>query len=329
VASVVTILLVLGVSDLVRTPVDAVPGDTNGRTSQLQTRFDGSGDLVIYGNDLGHDWELRHESGGIAVTVDGNGYGSFPMVHGQWRVLDVDGGSYVVGIFDNTIDRLIVAEDPVGSGNMEGASTPAQDVNGEPGRVWFIPLPGRGSGTLQAAGDATPLGWHITWPAQMDLRSGSVVRAGGDGITYSWALKWRDDHCVQLQWEIPSGGWVGDCLPPWVDLQRSGGTPLIGGDYASDEGALSGIAMVLPADATIDSFDTDGTGPNPDCTTIRVESNFAGTQFCVFPLAVGSSATVVLGGSGAVPATIGITAKPGRIDVTQGDAPTASVTPAP
>jgi hypothetical protein len=91
--------------------------------------------------------------------------------------------------------------------------------------------------------------------------------------------------------------------------------------------------LVVPAVATIDSFRTDGDGPNPDCTTIHVESNYARTKFCVFPLAVGSSATITLDADGdPLGSPMTIVARAGSIELSQGGAnvePTSSPTASP
>jgi hypothetical protein len=294
---------------------------------QLRTRQTDAGDLVIYGNDLGHGWELRHEDGRIVLYLDGSSTpaGSVDMVNGRWGVIDVDGGSFVVGSFDDSVRRLWVT--PQGSdASIEGGYADAQDRTGAPGRVWLIALPGTGWGTLEN-GVATR-GWWISWPSVTNLHRGAVLRAGGDGTDVSWSLVWQDDHCVQLQVDTSSIAGTGDCLPPWVDLQRSGGTPLVGGVYGQ---RLAVIALVLPPDATIASFRTDGAGPDPECPApIRVESNYSNTQFCLLPLAVGSSATITVDAGGdPLGSPFGITAQPGSIDFTQGAMATAAPSPSP
>jgi hypothetical protein len=298
------------------------------RAVQLRTRQTDTGDLVIYGNDLGHGWELRHENGRIVVYLDGSSTpsGSVEMLNGRWGVIDVDGGSFVVGSFDDSVRRLWVTEQG-SDASIDGGYANAQDRTGAPGRVWLIPLPGSGWGTLEN-GVATR-GWWISWPSVTNLHRGAVLRAGGDGTDVSWSLVWRDDHCVQLQVDTSSVAGASDCLPPWVDLQRKGGTPLVGGVYGQQ---VAVIALVLPPDATITSFGTDGAGPEPECPApIRVESNYSNTQFCVFPLAVGSSATTTLDANGdPLGSPIGIAAEPGRIELTQGTGPTgASSAPTP
>jgi hypothetical protein len=163
-------------------------------------------------------------------------------------------------------------------------------------------------------------GWWISWPSVVNLHRGAVLRAGGDGTDVSWSLVYQDDHCVRLQVDTSSIAGMGDCLLPWFDLQRNGGLPLVGGVYGQ---GLAVVAVVLPADATIGSFTTDGGGPDPDCTTIRVGSNFAGTQFCVFPLTVGSSAALSLDANGdPLGSPLTILARAGSIELTQGGAKT-------
>ena len=297
------------------------------RPEQLQTRQTDAGDLVIYGNDLGHGWELRHENGRIVLYLDGSSTpaGSVDMVNGRWGVIDVDGGSFVVGSFDDSVRRLWVT--PQGSDtSVEGGYADAQDRTGAPGRVWLIALPGTGWGTLEN-GLATR-GWWISWPSVTNLHRGAVLRAGGDGTDVSWSLVWQDDHCVQLQVDTSSVAGTGNCLPPWVDLQRGGGTPLVGG---VDGQRLAVIALVLPPDATITSFRTDGAGPDPECPApIRVESNYSNTQFCVLPLAVGSSATITVDAAGdPLGSPFRITAQPGTIEITQGGIATATPSASP
>jgi hypothetical protein len=282
---------------------------------------------VIYGNDLGHGWELRHENGHVVLYLDGSSTpaGSVDMVNGRWSVIDVDGGSFVVGSFDDSVTRLWVS--PQGSdASIEGGYANAQDRTGAPGHVWLIALPGSGWGTLEN-GVATR-GWWISWPSVTNLHRGAVLRAGGDGTEVSWSLVWQDDHCVQLQVDTASIAGTSDCLPPWYDLQRNGGLPVIGGVYGQ---RLAVVAVVLPGDARIDGFTTNGSGAEPDCTTtIRVESNYANTRFCVFPLAVGSSATVTVDAAGdPLGSPFGITAQPGAIEITQGGITTATPSASP
>jgi hypothetical protein len=286
------------------------------RADQLHTRQTETGNLVIDGNDLGHDWELHHEQGRIVLYLDGSSTpaGSVDMVNGRWAVIDVEGGSFVVGIFDDSVRRVWVA--PQGSdAPIEGGYANTQDRTGAPGRVWLVPLPGSGWGTLEN-GVATR-GWWISWPSVVDLRRGAVLRAGGDGTDVSWSLVWQDDHCVQLKVDTSSVAGTGDCLPPWSDLERNGGRPLIGGVYGQQ---MAVIVLVLPPDATIASFGTDGAGPDPECPDpIRVESNYSNTRFCVVPLAVGSSGSITVDAAGdPLGSPFGITAQPGSIDLTQG-----------
>jgi hypothetical protein len=256
--------------------------------------------------------------------------GSVDMVNGRWGVIDVDGGSFVVGSFDDSVTRVWVA--PQGSDEpLAGGYANAQDRTGALGRVWLIALPGSGWGTLEN-GVATR-GWWISWPSVTNLHRGAVLRAGGDGTDVSWSLVWQDDHCVQLQVDTSSIAGTSDCLPPWVDLERNGGMPLVGGVFGQQS---CGDRPRAPPDAIIASFRTDGAGPDPECPApIRVESNYANTQFCVFPLAVGSSATITLDANGdPLGSPIGITAKPERIELTRGAgpiaaSPTPSLSPSP
>jgi hypothetical protein len=287
----------------------------NGTPSVLQTRQTETGDIVTYGSNLGHEWELRHENGQIVLYMDGSSTpsGSVDMLNGRWGVIDVGGGSFVIGSFDHSVERLWVTVQG-SDASIEGGYADAQDRTGAPSRVWLIALPGSGWGTLEN-GVATR-GWWISWPSVVNLHRGAVLRAGGDGTDVSWSLVYQDDHCVQLQVDTSSIAGMGDCLLPWFDLQRHGGLPLVGGVYGQ---GLAVVAVVLPADATIGSFRTDGDGPSPDCTTIRMESNFAGTQFCVFALTVGSSAALSLDANGdPLGGPLTIVARAGSIELTQG-----------
>ena len=301
------------------TNVSGATATPSGTRSVLQTRQTDTGDTVIYGTNLGLEWELRHESGRIVLYVDGSSTpsGSVDMLNGRWSVIDVGGGSFVIGSFDHSVERLWVTVQG-SDASIEGGYADAQDRTGAPSRVWLIALPGSGWGTLEN-GVATR-GWWISWPSVVNLHRGAVLRAGGDGTDVSWSLVYQDDHCVRLQVDTSSIAGMGDCLLPWFDLQRNGGLPLVGGVYGQ---GLAVVAVVLPADATIGSFTTDGGGPDPDCTTIRVESNFAGTQFCVFPLTVGSSAALSLDANGdPLGSPLTILARAGSIELTQGGAKT-------
>ena len=59
----------------------------------------------------------------------------------------------------------------------------------------------------------------------------------------------------------------------------------------------------------------------PRCVTVRVESNFANTEFCVFSLQVGETTTVAFGENGeALGGPIDITARAGVLNLAQGSA---------
>ena len=45
--------------------------DTAPTSQHLQTRMDDNGKLVVFGHDLGHDWEIRLNNGVTQFFVDG------------------------------------------------------------------------------------------------------------------------------------------------------------------------------------------------------------------------------------------------------------------
>src|SRR4029077_6421475 len=73
---------------------------------QLQTRIDPDGSTVVYGHDLGHDWEIRRVDNAFELFLDGSTppmAGSFSATLGASTQVDVGGGTFVIGIEDQTV----------------------------------------------------------------------------------------------------------------------------------------------------------------------------------------------------------------------------------
>ena len=111
-----------------RGSVSGATGTPSGTPSVLQTRQTDTGDTVIYGSNLGLEWELRHENGQIVLYVDGSSTpsGSVDMLNGRWGVIDVGGGSFVIGSFDHSVERLWVSVQG-SDASIEGGYADAQD----------------------------------------------------------------------------------------------------------------------------------------------------------------------------------------------------------
>ena len=138
----------------------------------------------------------------------------------------------------------------------------------------------------------------------------------------SWGIAHHTDQCalVKVIGADPSDSGTSVCLPSWYELDRNGGTPLIGGVYGRQNAT---VTIVVPAETPVTA-----SGRTPNCIPpVRVDSNFATTEFCVFSLPVGETTTVAFGDSGtAFDGPIDITALPGRLNLAQGS---ASATPSP
>src|SRR5262245_8931557 len=82
-----------------------------GTAPRLQTRGGDDGDLVVFGHDLGHDWEIHHDGGVLRFLVDGteDPGGGFSFSIGSSTGIDVDGGTFLIGVFDRNVTSWRVA----------------------------------------------------------------------------------------------------------------------------------------------------------------------------------------------------------------------------
>jgi hypothetical protein len=155
----------------------------------------------------------------------------------------------------------------------------------------------------------------VSWPSN-PLRDGSLIAGGSDGVV-SWGLSWRNDHCIELETIGADAGDSGtsQCLPPWTDLRS---TPLVGGVYGQTRATAALVLTHRPETLVTSPELSDG---DLQCNDIDMESNFAGTTICVFPVEVGQQVTVHLDRNG-VPWGLPITveAEPGRLNLIQTDA---------
>lgn len=292
--------------------------DTNAR-DRLATRETEGGGLVIYGNDLGHEWEIRRADGQIRFFVDGQLTPSdtvLSLATGGSTHIDVAGGTFVVGIYDPSVTSLSVAVD--GGPTIHGRYLPGQTNLGEPASIWVLALPGSGTG-IETIDSFLPR--FTSWPTR-PWTNGSVI-AGGSDRAVSWALMYRDAHCIVLTTLGADAGDAGtsDCLLPWADLEAEGGLPMIGGVYGQTRAT---IAMVLTHRPETSVRSTDLTEDELQCVDIDVESAFAGTTMCVFPVEAGHEVTVAVDQRGdALGGPYRIVAGQGRINL-YAPTPTAS-----
>jgi hypothetical protein len=270
------------------TPSDIATGE------QLQTRIDPNGDRIVYGHDLGHDWEIGRIENSFELFLDGSTSpvaGSFSTTMGGSTQVDVGGGTFVIGIEDQTIQSFDVttdATDQTPSTTIIGRWTPMRDGIGELGRLWVLALPGSDTGLESLNGD---LPTFVSWPSQ-PLRDGSVIAGGSDG-SVAWALRWHNDHCFML---LTLGADPGDtgasqCLPPWSD----GSPPSMGGVYGSTRATVALVVTHRPPTTVRAPGLLKG---NLQCEDINFESNFAGTTICIFSVEVGQTVTIDLDQNG-------------------------------
>lgn len=287
---------------------------------QLQTRIDDNGNVVVYGNDLGHDWEIHLDNGVTRFFVDGveNPAGSFSFAMDTSIAADVDSGTFLIGIYPRSVTTWTVTVDGTEPPRtIEGRSTPAQANDGHPANLWLVALPGSGTGVSRGTAS---LPQFVSWPAY--LYPDGLFSAGSDG-TVSWGIAHHTDQCALLKviGANPADSGTSDCLPSWYDLNRNGdASPLIGGVYG---GSTATVSIVVLGETPVTASDQ-----TPTCLTVRVESNFANTEFCVFSLPVGETTTVAFGDSGtAFDGPIDITARPESLDIRQQGSATATAPP--
>ena len=291
------------------------PPDARATGQHLQTRETDAG-LVVYGHDLGHDWEIHLDNGVTRFFVDGveDPGGSFSFAPGASIAVDVEGGTFLIGIYPRSVTTWTVTVDGSDPRRLiAGRSTPAQANDGQPANLWLVALPGSGTGLSRGLAS---LPTFDSWPTP--LYPDGLFGAGSDAVV-SWGITHHTDQCalVKVIGADPSDSGTSVCLPSWYELDRNGGTPLIGGVYGRENAT---VTIVVPGETPVTA-----SGRTPDCFTVRVESNFANTEFCVFSLPVGETTTVAFGDSGtAFDGPIDITALPGRLNLGS-----ASATPSP
>lgn len=291
-------------------PTNVAPGPSIASSGTLQIREADHGQIVVYGNDLGHDWQLRHDHGEIQLYLDGGASPdrSFPFQSGMVVAADTSGGTFLIGVFDLRTDSWSVTEDDASTNpgrTIEGRWTSAQDNDGRPVRLWLIALPDDGTGILTGT---SMIQSFVSWPA--NRYPDGVFGAGSNGDV-SWGILHHTDQCalVRVIGKDPSDSGTSPCLPSWHELDQHGGTPLVGGVYGQ---TVATAVVVLPEGTHVDAV-----GAKVDCFDITVESNFAGTRFCVVPLPVGSDASLTLDHDGdPLGGPIDLHARPGALDLT-------------
>ena len=294
------------------------PSPSAPTAERLNTRTTSTDPLVVYGHDLGLDWEIRHANAEIQFFLNGAGTpeGSFSFSSGASTAVDVEGGTFLIGLFDPSVTSWSVtvdATDTTPTNTIDGRYTPAQDAAGHPANLWLLALPGSGTGT---ASDASALPVFVSWP--QDLYPDGLFGSGSDGVV-SWGIAHHSDGCalVKVIGTDPSDSGTSDCLPSWSELNRNGGaTPLIGGFYGQKTAT---VVIVLPSGMPVNVA-----GGTPDCVDVVGASTFSGTEFCVFSLGNAEAVHVAFGENmNALGGPIQLSARPGALDLTD-PAPTAS-----
>jgi len=295
---------------LIGGPTAAPTASPTNSSDRLKTRETDNGDLVVYGYDLGHDWQIRHHNGELQFFLDGANTPdeNFSFTSGASTAIDVEGGTFLIGVFDPSVTSWAVAVDATDAAptdTIDGRYAPAQDATGRPANLWLIALPDSGTGT---ASGASSLPTFVSWPA--NLYPDGLFGAGSDGVV-SWGIAHHSDQCalVKVIGADPSDSGTSDCLPSWYELNRNGdASPLIGGVYGQETAT---VVVVVFGETPVAA-----SGRTIDCFTVRIESNFANTEFCVFSLPVGESTTVAFGEKGdALGGPIQLSAQPGSLDL--------------
>jgi hypothetical protein len=263
-------------------------------SDQLETRTGADGSTVVYGHDLGHSWKIEQAGGDFELFL-----GDAPRVQGTFvgdlgsaTQIDVDGGTFFLGLYDPTVSSVRVttdATDASAATTIQGRWADISEGVGPQGRLWVLALPGSGTGQ-EALNDDLPT--FVSWPSS-PLRNGSLIAGGSDGVV-SWALSWRNDHCIVLETlgTDPGNAGTSDCLPPWQDVST---TPLVGGVPGSSRATAAIVLTHRPPTAVTSPDLNDG---DLQCNDIDFESNFAGSTICVFPVEVGQSVRIDLSQSG-------------------------------
>jgi hypothetical protein len=159
---------------------------------RLDAATDGSATMAT-GHDLGVDWELRVEQGVVTLTADGQLIGSAGSFQngggGQW---DVDAGTFLIYQQPLSVSSMTAVIDRSDAPDVAGRWMPSTDTLGHDGRLWVLPVPGEGTGTVQVNDD---LPTFVSWPTHGTVELGEVLMAGSDG-TVSWGLSWASPGCV-------------------------------------------------------------------------------------------------------------------------------------
>jgi hypothetical protein len=144
--------------------------------------------------------------------------GSFAFTTGASIAVDVDGGTFLIGVFDRSVTSWSVEVDATDSEpahTIDGGSAAAQDASGNPANVWLVALPDSGTGT---ASGISSLPTFVSWPTP--LYPDGLFGAGSDGVV-SWGIAHHTDQCAGEGDRRGSVRQRNERVPPLVRAHRT------------------------------------------------------------------------------------------------------------
>ena len=284
-AVVVLVVALLVVGSIAAPPTQVPVGRADSWTTggQLETTVEGGATSATF-EALGTTWRLRDDMEGATLQqVGGTPSGTvYSLINGSGTEVDASGGTIFLEQTAPDVDRLFVAID--GGGRAEGRWMQTfRDNAGRPGRLWVVPVPGGGTGTIHVGNQIPTLS---SWPMHRIAQHGDVVTAGSDGVV-SWGLRW-DEACPFVDVILPpadAGSGDGTCIKGW----RQGLPNIV---FAGGPKHVM-VAATGPAGMTAALRGPDGSLLLP-CYDPHGSESWSGTSICVVPLTVGSVYTLDL-----------------------------------
>jgi len=250
---------------------------------QLVTTVEGGATSATF-DALGRTWRVRDDMEGATLEQVGGTPSAtvYSLLNGSGTEVDEPGGTIFLEQTAPDVDRVFVAVE--GEGPAEGRWMQTfRDNAGRPGRLWVVPVPGTGSGTMHVGHQVPTL---TSWPTHRIAQHGDVVTAGSDGVV-SWGLRW-DEACPFVEVILPpadAGSGDGTCIGGW-----SQGLPTI--VFAGGPKHVM-VAATGPAGMTAALRGPNGSLVLP-CYEPHASGSWSGTSICVVPLTVGSVYTLDL-----------------------------------